>query len=503
MFNKPILNTPFCIGEASNIFNEVVKENRNSHFDDSFVTTLRALLYERLSKRNESVKIRTFYVTLSPKDAATVMHWHKIERASEYFLGSVYPLSDANHNIIVSQFFNLATFEKLDELFGIFPEFFGDATRLKDVEVYFKQRFNFQLRVYTNEAVHAAYIFTSKKVPLQIYHVLQAFIPRYLPWLFEDSPISDREQALLKSLTERYEPKYLNLINEIYDGIDIKQIVLERNLRGFNGTFTKDSLRDVKNRISNVERRIEDYIAQLANYREQIHALNATKIGLETELSVGTDAADQALIDYFSTNNAVNFVRARDGVLEFYVCSTIETYQLNSYHDIKDWATSWYNVDCLPPSSKLTRAQMHRLMDAIFEEKLFKVRICAAYRADPIHIDDPLPMKYYDFPSRVLQTHTPNPHMDRYQCLGQLEGRATALLESKDWFGLLEFLTAITKGLNFSDQVVTHTFVDQLYVTDAKCIQTADKQCLTPLEAYRLVEALDKEKQEATNEQTD
>jgi len=64
-------------------------------------------------------------------------------------------------------------------------------------------------------------------------------------------------------------------------------------------------------------------------------------------------------------------------------------------------------------------------------------------------------------------------------------------------------LTAITKGLNFSDQVVTHTFVDRLYVTDAKCIQTADKQCLTPLEAYRLVEALDKEKQEATNEQTD
>lgn len=503
MFNQPVGNLPFCDGEASDVFKEIVStETYGTLPDKTVVATMRALLYPRLVGNKEHVTIYYKHNTLSERDMRTIAAW-KNNDVFRYIFGSSRAMTAEGSKLHIADFSYRDAYDQLDYLIEKYSDFLGAATRLKDVEAYIKQQCKSEVRIYVNESRKSASIFL-KKTTFPIFHVLQAFIPKYLPWLFEDAPINDKEQALLKSLTERYSPKYTRLLSELYEQVDIKTIMLEKYLRGFNSTYTEKNLRQVRDKITELEDYIADHQRKLAQYCEQLHAMMVTQSGLELELQTGTCEADQVLIDYFTTNKAVTLVRTDNGAMEFYICGTIETFHINNLRNVRDWANSWYNIADLPHGANLTRKQMHRLIDAIFEEKRFKVRVCAGYFADPMHYNNYIPIKNYEFPQSVLETHTPNPHMNRCQCLGQYEGRARDLLKDKDWFGLLEMLSGITKGLNFADTPVSETFIEQLYVTDSKCIQTPDKQLLTPLEAYKIVEAEDKAKEEVKkNEQTD
>lgn len=503
MFNQEIYNPPFCDGAASDVFNGIICDKSCTTFPDhTFLATMRALLYQRVVGTGKNVNIYYRRNTMENSEMTTLADWRD-NRIYQYLYGEKeYAKADA-HKLFITNFAYASGYERLDYVFDTNRNFVGEAVRLKDVEAYVKQQCKSEVRIYVNQERKFAYIFI-KKISLPIFHVLQAFIPKYMPWLFENSPINDTEQALLKSLTERYAPKYNKLIGELFEQVDIKTIMLEKYLRGFNSTYTERNLRQVTNKITEINDSIADYERKLAQYCEQLHAMMVTKAGLELEMQTGASEADQVLIDYFTTNKAVTLVKTENGAMEFYICGTIETFSVTNLRTVKDWAKSWYNVRDLPRNAKLTRKQMHRLIDAIFEEKRFKVRVCAGYLADPMHYDNRIPLEDYNFPASVLETYTPNPHMNKCRCLGQYEGRARDLLKEKDWFGLLEMLSGITKGLNFADTPVSEAFVDQLYVTDSKCIQTPDKQLLTPLEAYKIVEAEDKAKEEAKkNEQTD
>lgn len=494
MFNQPVGNLPFCDGEASDVFKEIVStETYGTLPDKTVVATMRALLYPRLVGNKEHVTIYYKPNTLSERNMQTIAAW-KNNDVFRYIFGSSCAMTAEGSKLHIAAFSYRDAYDQLDYLIEKYSDFLGAATRLKDVEAYIKQQCKSEVRIYINESRKSASIFL-KKTTLPIFHVLQAFIPKYMPWLFENSPINDTEQALLKSLTERYAPKYNKLIGELFEQVDIKTIMLEKYLRGFNSTYTERNLRQVTNKITEINDSIADYERKLAQYCEQLHAMMVTKAGLELEMQTGASEADQVLIDYFTTNKAVTLVKTENGAMEFYICGTIETFSVTNLRTVKDWAKSWYNVRNLPRNAKLTRKQMHRLIDAIFEEKRFKVRVCAGYLADPMHYDNRIPLQNYNFPASVLETYTPNPHMNECRCLGQYQGRAKDLLKEKDWFGLLEMLSGITKGLNFADTPVSEVFVDQLYVTDSKCIQTPDKQLLTPLEAYKIVEAEDKAKE--------
>ena len=505
MFNNDVYNPPFS-DAAARIFDDVVRDCMGMNRpDDSLLATTRALLYMRLMNAGESMGVWFKKNSLSQNDAFTVarrggtdIYWH--------FLG-IRERPDTTHNIYVSECWRASTgfsvLDILDDVIALCPDFLDSSVRLNDVEAFVAQKCKTQIRVYVDKVHKSAYILT-RKMTLPLFHVIQAFIPKYFPWLFENAPITPQEQALLKTLTERYEPKYTKILGEIFAAADIKRISLNSFLKGFSVSYAKYNLNQVLEKIDEIECDISHFEDKLSQCCERLHAMRATKVGLEVEIQSGSCEADQQLIEYFANSKVATLVRADMGKMEFYVTTTIETFHLENLRNVKDWANSWYNIGPIPTGAHLNRQQMFRLIDAIFEEKRFKVRVCAGYNADSMHYDDTIPILNYHFPKEVCQTHIPNPHMNTCRCLGQYAKRARDLLKERDWFGLLEFLVAITKGLNFADTPVSSMFVNQLYVTDAKCIQTPDKQLLTPLEAIKIIEAEDNEKKGATaDEQTD
>ncbi|MCL2698150.1 MAG: hypothetical protein FWE74_08730 [Oscillospiraceae bacterium] len=66
----------------------------------------------------------------------------------------------------------------------------------EDLRVFYARKLN--ALFYHNEADRNTVIF-SDKLELKHFHTLQMMIPKYLPSLFKDNPLTEQETALLKS----------------------------------------------------------------------------------------------------------------------------------------------------------------------------------------------------------------------------------------------------------------------------------------------------------------
>jgi len=67
---------------------------------------------------------------------------------------------------------------------------------------------------YTDENEWNTIIFTDK-MELKHFHVLQMLIPKYLPRLFADIPLTEKETSLLKSTVNKSAVEYEKLIDTI------------------------------------------------------------------------------------------------------------------------------------------------------------------------------------------------------------------------------------------------------------------------------------------------
>ena len=91
----------------------------------------------------------------------------------------------------------------------------------------------------------------------------------------------------------------------------------------------------------------------------------------------------------------------------------------------------------------------------------------------------------------------PNPHIDRYRCMGNYETKINNLLKNRDYIGALEQCAASAKSLNFHDSTVMSEFVRQICTNAGKnnrCIELPDGKVVKPAEAIKWIEAQEVER---------
>jgi hypothetical protein len=129
---------------------------------------------------------------------------------------------------------------------------------------------------------------------------------------------------------------------------------------------------------------------------------------------------------------------------------------------------------------------MELLYRAIFEAGAYKLRVCAAYRADMKN--SLTPIREYAFPPES-RDYLPNPHIQHYGCIGNYAGRFAEYMHRHDYIGAIDQAVMSARNLNFHDSTVMETLAHDLSHTIIKCIEDTDGNLLTPRQAiYKLEE---------------
>ena len=476
MFNKGIYKTTLTSDVADKLFSNITSENVN-RLDSSFLATLRALLRKRLPQ-DETVKlacceVHVTYQQMTEASSNQCMNW---------FLPDDIRLSQTyGHNIYIVY----ATGANAgDKMLDIVKAYAGNGnlhmsnyTRRDDLHVFYARKA--KSLFYTDDTQRNTVIFTSK-MELKHFHVLQMLIPKYLPLLFDNSPLTETETLLLKSTGNKSAVEYETLIEDFAKEFDIRAEIIRTRLTGFESVHERIHADELRRKISDQQKDYEHHLFMMRSVAETIQEYQYTLAGLEC--AIGKQSEDSELMEYFMCNKNLSLMRVIGTRLEFVAHGYVDIYDPEAFEQYVG-NHNGYMYSGLNPA--ITKPEMEMLYRALFGECKYKLRICAAFAAD---IKTGLVgMSHYSFPTES-KTYFPNPHIQHFGCIGDYAGRFMEYMQKRDYVGGIDQAIVSARNFNFYDSAVMGNFASSFSSTTIKCIEKSDGTILTPLAAIKELE---------------
>lgn len=502
MFVKEITGLTLANKVADTLFPNI--GGNNFRYDVSFTATLRALLYKRVPKE-ESINIRLSNSRHS-KGEINGVDARDCVRA---FLRGTHIMAGVPGTLQIHSFDNTeennaACFEAIDNGgMGVLKGY----VQMQDMSMFMGQK-KIKARFFLNKDANSALIFI-ERLDMKKWHLLQAFIPRYLPKYFEGKPLGEDEQKLLKTLTTRYAPDYEEQIETFAKRFDFRTQVVRNKLKGFELRFERDKLKNVRDQIVEVNQRIQNLDEQFKGYYQQLTDLTTSELGLIEKLRAteenGTE--DTEFMEYFLCNKSLNLVSVRGSTIEFVVATTVSSFDPDVFDSAIRKKGSFfyrhYETGARYENKEMTDERIKRLMLAIFRDEKLKLRVCAAYR---LNFGDGSyhGLKNYTFPAEILRDHTPNQHIQYYACLGNNKQYIGRAMINRDYVNAVALCCASATNINFTEPNTGTFFMEKICANDVgRIIEMPDGSTMTPLDAVKWLEDQDAKKQEEKAEEVE
>lgn len=486
MFSKRITSLTLTSEVADEIFSNIRGESYKD--DRTFVATLRALLGSRM-REDEDIWVS---VTERSDPESSVRNSDEIDVINAFS-------EKVEDNSILICGFNgtegsvLASFEKIEKLFVKTNTGYDE---LEDIHAFFAELA--YMRVYINVESKSAAVFVDN-LDVRIWHLIQSVLSRIVPWYFKDKPLNDDEIKLLWSLKNRYATKYENLIEAFASGNDFRNKKIQKMIGGFETRSKQMRLESVRGEIRRQERSIEQ---NLEIYRELVINLEDMRVrecGLAYQIKECGDSSE--LVDYFVCNKHVNPVEARDNSIKIIVDCTIENYDPDMYENMTNNPRSYlftgYEVSAEAFAEVGARK---KFLDAIFgEDSVLKIKVCAYYDLDLG--GSVFSMRGYHYP-KEYENHLPNPHIDRFACIGNNVPLINTHLRKGDYISAIEQCVSSAKNLNLAEgEQTVAPFMAKVFCCDCKAvIQLPDGTSCTPTEAYEWLLSQEEDKDQEDTE---
>jgi hypothetical protein len=468
MFTKSIYSTTLTGETADRLFSGIT----DSHTpDSSFLASLRALLHKRMQE-DRPVRLICRSINFTETEVSML----STTQAMGYFIPEIvrHPIT-SEHNIIIIHTTNQGAGRKMLEIIranaGAGKRHMSNYVLQEDLRVFYARKLN--ALFYYSESERNTVIFTDK-LELKHFHALQMMIPKYLPSLFKTQPLTEQETALLKSLGNKTAVDYERLIEEFAKDIDIRSEIIRTKLTGFETSFERIRLDEVKEEISRDEYDYANHLSIIRDLGIRIQERKYTLAGLEC--AIVEHAGDSELMEYFMCNKNLSIINVNGTMIEFVAHGYADIYDQEAF-DKYVQNHNGYLYSRLNPA--ITKAQMEKLYKAIFADGKYKLRICAAYTAD---MKTGLKAaKMYMFPPES-SSYLPNPHIQSHGCIGSYAMRFQEYMRKRDYVGAIDQAVVSARNLNFHDSTVMSRFANELSNSSKSCIETQDGTLLTPFE---------------------
>jgi hypothetical protein len=469
LFSKYIYSTALASEEADRLFSNITESGTP---DQSFMATLRALLRNRIPQ-GETVHFSCSEMKIPADDiiAAPVP-----QRMNRFVSIAAMCQTSTSHTIsIVYAAQHDAGAEMLEVVkanAGCGKSYMSNYIRRDDLQVFYARKVN--ALFYTDDTQRNSIIFVDK-MELKHFHALQMMIPKYLPLLFANNPLTEKETALLKSTGTAKASEYESLIEWFAGELDIRAEIIRTKLAGFETVFERMRADEIRAEIIWHQ---EDYDNQLSKLRDTSHKIQECKYSLAGLVSViDGQSGDSELMEYFMCNKNLSIMQVIGSEIQFIAHGYTDIYDIDAFEQYVGNHDGYMYSNL---HNSISKPQMEKLYRTIFGECSYKLRICAAYTAD---IRSGLTaISNYSFPAESM-TYFPNPHIQSHGCIGQYAGRFLEYMQKRDYVGAIDQAVVSARNLNFYDLTVISTFAKDFSATKIKCVENPEGTLLTPKEA--------------------
>ena len=465
MFRRYVEATPF-VNEDSNILFKRIKAVSQLSTDVSFLSTLRALVFPRMSE-TDTLSFAYF----------TDNKFSDIAEEAKDVIYVVNPATSDNNTIECIK-------DKIDaEIKASEEEIKKGFEPLPIITKFFENKF--KVYCWINKTARLSYILCDN-IDIRGYHYIQCSIPVVLPWYFAENKCSDEEKELIVSLKDgRSSEKYSKSLDVIIRKYDFKEIRIKRLLGDFETKAIKDGIKTLEDAISAAESKVENYLTmisvELKNKRNAQLKLTGYKHTLKTA------GEDSPMADFFINSNNIELVDINGSTIDFIAKGYMSLFDEDEAESCIDNEDSFVYVDddyCELRDDGWGDDEREALMRAIFVYRTVKLLTCAAYRfADSTRVSG---ISDYNFGSGY-EDYYPNPHIYHYSCLGDYSSYIAERLRDGDYIGAINQAQASAISLSWHDGAVMSKFFNDIYSTDRKCIEFSDGTRYTPAEAAKLL----------------
>lgn len=490
MFKTVINNTPFLSGIANELFNNITGHSWDG--DCSFITTLRALVAPKV-KEGEYLRVEFAQSNYTAQQIANI--------APKQVVRSIYLEEYVSHGTITVHNFVASREEdrlaSLEAMKSSFCDTRPGWHQLEKVTDFFIKTFNVLCFIHPDTRRVVLFI---DNMNMSKMHYLQCSIFAFLPWYFDpEAGVSPEEMELIKSFREKTSIKYEDCISRIAEKYDFNAEKIRKLLTGFETRFEERELKRIREKIEQIDREIgiqNDGIKQrlVTRRNDEIRIL-----GLEHKIAQG--GSESEMMEYFLCNKNLVLEAVSGSDMIFSVKGYVEYYDEDMAKTVIDRDRSYiYRPDGVLCEDYIPAEDMKRLMYAVFINQTIGLKFCGAYR---LYINNQEVDCRTSFAfGTEFREYIPNPHIDKFNCLGNYLLEINTLLKNNDYIGAVEQCVASCKSLNFADSAVMGHFMKQLYglpgytSVNNRCIELPDGTVVTVKAAVKYL----KEQEAGTDE---
>ncbi len=480
MFRAIISSTPFTSDVANDFFQNIVGDNFNR--DISFVATLRALVAPRMQE-GESLRFKVTSTDYTAREISDVSAASAVKDICniEYMNNETIRIHNFVSRIQDDNFANLELMKST--LCRVYPGWH----RLDKVTDFFRK--TFYVLCFVNPENKQVIIFADN-MDVRKFHYLQCSIFAFLPWYFDPQKgVSPEEMELIQSLREKSSEKYDACLLKMAEKYDFKKAKIRKLLEGFETRYERLECQRMQDEIQNCINNVERYNDQIASALKAKREYEIRLLGLETKIAAGSGESE--IMEYFLSNDKLILCDVNDSTMTFVAKDYL------TFFDEEMAMTSINNHDSyiyMPRGRRCNRIipedDMELFMKAVVEQKV-RIKFCAAYQFT--FGGRVTAISGYKYGSECMEC-TPNPHTDRYSCMGNYIRAINTLLAENNYIMALEQCIASCKSLNFGDLPVMQEFMSRLYeISDSsvniRCVELPDGRVAKPKEAIEFLKA--------------
>lgn len=464
MFRERIERTPITGDVADSVF-KINGDYWNG--DDSFVATLRCLV----GHRTEDPLVYMYRTIMVRKEILTL----------DYLCSYLDPDS---WNAVAPNKLSLVEFKSPKEEDGhsavdVMRKGFADSMpgfRLVEKCTLFFQKV-MDVAVFVDPDRKSTVIFCCGLTDYRKYHYLQCGICAFLPWYFNpDDGVSELEMRLINSLRSKEKGEYLDCVAEFAKKYDFRTLTIKNLLDGFELRFEQRKLENESAELQNIIRRINSLNDEIGQYLEQKRNRELTILGLRTRMEM--DKGESEIMEYFLSNKNVHLVSVTDTRMSFVVTSYLNNFDPDAAESlILNKRSCFYRPNGRDLSHNIPNEDMELLLNALFVDQTLRMRMCAAYQF--VLERNVNPLGGYDYPEE-FSTYTPNPHINRFNCMGDYLRIINDMVLKGDYIMAIEQCVASCGSLNFYDLAVISEFAPGFYGNEMKCIELPDGTVVDP-----------------------
>ena len=445
MFSERIGQTALTSDDANALFENAIPRTIVEE-DVTLCSTIRAIIFPKMSE-GEKLLIRRR--SFSPFDG--VADWFATPGGSFTY---AYPNTRSNWEEFKNKKADFCSCNGLTEDEQVSAFFDSQKANIGGVAFFFNQERKCSVLVVQRNAT-------------AVLHAVQCAIMAYFPWYFpRDYKPSEMEMAVCNALTKTDKNAYIDAIAKIAEQYDFATAKIKRLLEGYDTFWLEEKRKACSDNVDYLMNCITDNKRMIASYLKKIRENHIEAMGLTAAITEAKGRPSEVQALFLKNKDRLILEKVEDGNITFIAKGYLEFFDEDLAARVLENKYSFlYEYDF--PDDEIATIFRH-----IFIEQDVRMKFCAAYRISRSECEG---VRNYCSNNAKVSGFFPNPHINRYECLGDYESAIIDMITEGDISGAVQQCLASCSSLNLSDGAVMDKFMDYLEDSrELKCFELPD-----------------------------